>query len=64
MQRLAQDTTEVAELQDKVTRVWVATIMAVALAARAERMAQEKAVEPASAHGEANKAAEGLLFRW
>jgi hypothetical protein len=38
MQRLAQDATEVAELQDKVTRAWVATIMVVALAARAERM--------------------------
>jgi heterodisulfide reductase subunit A-like polyferredoxin len=46
--------TEVVELREEVTWVHVAVIMARARAAWAERMAHEKAILLASAHGEAD----------
>jgi hypothetical protein len=46
--------TEVVELWEEVTWVHVATIMARARAARAKRMAHEKAILLASAHREAD----------
>jgi hypothetical protein len=57
MQRLAWDATEVAELQEEVTRARVATVMAEARATQAEKMAQESFVLLATAHGEADMVA-------
>jgi hypothetical protein len=54
MQCLAQDTAEVAELQEEVTWARVVAIMA---GAQAKRMAQRKVVLLAFAHGEVDKVA-------
>jgi hypothetical protein len=62
VQHLAQDGTEVAKLQEEVTRTHVVAIMVEACAAQAERMAQERAVLLATAHGEADKVARMVSF--
>jgi formylmethanofuran dehydrogenase subunit A len=56
MQCLARDATEVAELQEEVTRAQVATVMARAHAAQVEGMAREKATLLATAHDEVARA--------
>jgi hypothetical protein len=48
----------VVELQKEVTQAWVATIMPETQVARAERMAQERAILLATARGEADEAAQ------
>jgi hypothetical protein len=60
VQYLAQDATKVAELWEEVTRVWVAAIMAETRAARAEKMAQERAVLLATVHSEVDEVAERI----
>jgi hypothetical protein len=68
MMCLAQDTTEVAELQEDVTRMRVAAVMVGARAARAKRLAQERGVWLVTTHGEVDEAAfrvsalEGVLM--
>jgi type II secretory pathway component PulM len=52
----------VVELQEEATQVWVAAVMAEACAAWAEKMAQERAVLLATAHGEADEAPRGSLL--
>jgi hypothetical protein len=54
---LARDAIEMAELQEEVTRAWVAAVMAGTFATQAERMAQERAVLLATTCGEASEAA-------
>jgi hypothetical protein len=49
--------TEVAELREEVTQVWVAAVIVGAHTARAEKMTQERVVLLATAHGEADTAA-------
>jgi hypothetical protein len=48
----------VVELQEEVTPAWVAAIMLETHATQAERMAQERVVLLATAHGEADVAAQ------
>jgi hypothetical protein len=60
VQYLAQDATKVAELWEEVTRVWVAAIMAETRAARAEKMAQERAILLATIHSEVDEVAERI----
>jgi hypothetical protein len=48
----------VAELWKEVTQAWAATIMPETQVARAERMAQERAILLATARGEADEAAQ------
>jgi hypothetical protein len=62
VQYLAQDATKVAELWEEVTRVWVAAIMAETRAARAEKMAQERAVLLATVHSEVDEVAERIFI--
>jgi hypothetical protein len=52
MQCLAQDATEVVELQEEVTQVQAAAIMVKARATQAEGMAQEKTALLVTAHSE------------
>jgi hypothetical protein len=53
---LARDATEVAELQEEVTRLWAAAVMAGTRATWAERVAPEKVVFLASSHIEVDEA--------
>jgi hypothetical protein len=53
---LAQDATEVAELQEEVTRLRAAAVMAGTRATWAERVAQERVVFLASSHIEVDEA--------
>jgi hypothetical protein len=46
----------VAELQEDVTRAWAIVVLAETHAARAEKMAQERLILMATAHGEADEA--------
>jgi hypothetical protein len=46
-----------AELQEEVTRAWVAAVMVGTFATQAERMAQDRAVLLATTCGEASEAA-------
>jgi hypothetical protein len=62
VQRLVGDAPELVELQEEATRVWVAAVMAEACAAWAEKMAQERAILLATAHGEADEAPRGSLL--
>jgi hypothetical protein len=55
-QRLARDVVEVVELQEEVTRAWVAVIMAGAWETMEEKIAQERVVLLASTRGEADEA--------
>jgi hypothetical protein len=48
----------VAELQEEVTWVWVAVVMAEAHAASAERIPQERVVLLATTHGEEDEVAQ------
>jgi hypothetical protein len=57
VQRLTQDVTDMAELQEEVTRARVTAVMIGTHAAQAERMAQERTVLLATARGEASEAA-------
>jgi hypothetical protein len=50
--------TKVAELREEVTQVRVAAVMAGARTARAEKMAQERGVLLATAHGEVDTVAQ------
>jgi hypothetical protein len=58
VQHLAQDAIEVAEIQEEVTRAWEAAVMVGPHTAKAERMAQERAVLLGTIHGEASEVAQ------
>jgi glycerate-2-kinase len=61
MQHLSRHATEVAELQEEVTRGRAATIMVESLAARAEEMAYEMVVLLDATRGEANEVAQRVF---
>jgi xanthine/CO dehydrogenase XdhC/CoxF family maturation factor len=52
MQHLARDVTEMAELQEEVTRAQAVAVMAEVIATQAESMAREKTVMLVTSHGE------------
>jgi hypothetical protein len=58
VQRLAWDAIEVAKLREEVTQAWAAAVLAETRVTRVERMAQERVVLLATAHGEVDEAAQ------